>query len=400
MAGAGKRGHYKAVGVARPNSPIKDRNSGFWLAKYIDTDGKRKQCGRYKTKTEAAARTREVVDERNRHRHSTSSDRTLVADFLEAWPSLYPRHPRTEETNRERITRYVLPHLPQQGQLPIAALSRPHLRAVVGALLDRGLSKTTIDGAMAALSAMLTDAVDHEIVDTNVAKGVRVRATDPRAAAAAAKRSKPKVVAPADLREFIRHVEPRYRPAIWMPAMTGCRAGELFAAGRADMDRATNRIFLHESAARYGEVMAGTKTTHNVPGKQERGRWTLFPPTLQAMFAAQPTSLGGRLVVTPRGKVFGQRNFYRDVIEPAREAADIEPFTLKDLRHSFASWLHAAGIPVAEVASWMGHSLRSGTTTLDVYTHATGTFDDVAIAVLEAVMLGDAATDGVGKATP
>jgi integrase len=84
-----------------------------------------------------------------------------------------------------------------------------------------------------------------------------------------------------------------------------------------------------------------------------------------------------------QGSLWSQRNLYRDVIEPAREAAGVA-FTLYDARHTFVSTLMAAGVPLPEVAAYSGHSvgelaavaagdgrLRSQTT-LAVYTHATG----------------------------
>ena len=62
-------------------------------------------------------------------------------------------------------------------------------------------------------------------------------------------------------------------------------------------------------------------------------------------------------------------------------------FTLYDLRHTFASRLHSAGIPVVEVSAWMGHTIRAGgheiaNTTTRVYAHATGEHREHALRVL------------------
>ena len=66
-------------------------------------------------------------------------------------------------------------------------------------------------------------------------------------------------------------------------------------------------------------------------------------------------------------------------------------FTLYDLRHTFASRLLAAGIPVVEVSAWMGHAIRAGgheitNTTTRVYAHATGEWRAVALAELASLM--------------
>jgi integrase len=84
----------------------------------------------------------------------------------------------------------------------------------------------------------------------------------------------------------------------------------------------------------------------------------------------------GFVFPSPRGKLWAIRNFYRNVWTPAQQKAGVA-FTLYDLRHTFASRLLAAGIPLIEVSAWMGHGLRAGgheitNTTTRVYAHATG----------------------------
>jgi integrase len=151
-----------------------------------------------------------------------------------------------------------------------------------------------------------------------------------------------------------------------------------------------------------------------------RGRWTLFPKVLHPgktgaaiqapgaenvvqlarseflyMTSRTRGSRGEQLTAQQKrqGALWSQRNLYRDVIEPAREAAGMA-FTLYDARHTFVSTLMAAGVPVPEVAAYSGHSvgelaavaagdrrLRSQTT-LAVYTHATGQAREMALAAV------------------
>ena len=148
-----------------------------------------------------------------------------------------------------------------------------------------------------------------------------------------------------------------------------------------------------------------------------RGRWALFPTVLHPGRGEGAIPAQGEdnvvqlarsefLYVTSRtrgsrgeqlsehqkrqGSLWSQRNLYRDVIEPAREAAGVR-FTLYDARHTFVSTLMAAGVPLPEVAAYSGHSvgelgavaagdgrLRSQTT-LAIYTHATGQARELAL---------------------
>ncbi len=93
------------------------------------------------------------------------------------------------------------------------------------------------------------------------------------------------------------------------------------------------------------------------------------------------------------------RNFYRDVWTPAQKRAGVS-FTLYDLRHTFASRLLAAGIPVVEVSAWMGHTIRAGgqevaNTTTRVYAHATGEHREQALSVLaELFDIGPSGSNG------
>jgi hypothetical protein len=87
-------------------------------------------------------------------------------DFLEDWNRRFPRHPRTEETNRERLERYILPHLAMRGHEPLGEVRRRDLLEVQDQLLRMRLSKTTIDGAFSALSALFRDALELEYVET------------------------------------------------------------------------------------------------------------------------------------------------------------------------------------------------------------------------------------------
>jgi integrase len=108
------------------------------------------------------------------------------------------------------------------------------------------------------------------------------------------------------------------------------------------------------------------------------------------MVDAYPADIEGRLYPSPRGFYWAHRNFYRNVWEPAQRASGTD-FTLYDARHTFSSRLLAAGIPLVEVAAWMGHSLRAGGETLNTttrkYAHPTGELTNLALQELESFVV-------------
>jgi integrase len=349
--------------------PVRCKQTGLWLARYKTADGKVRQAGRFKHKSEA----RRAIRLASGRPADEPADSTL-ADFFALWPQRFPRAPRTEQTNLHRIRRYILPYLPSEGRISLRSLRRSMLRDVQAELLSQGLSKRTIDHAFASLSTMLNDAAEDELIEANPARGFRVRASDPRLAPSRSGRVR-RAVPIDEIHTFMAAVPRRYRAVCWAPVLTGARPGELFAMRREDMDRPLEMIYLHQTADRYGRIAGGLKSTHHVPPKEARGRWTLFPRPLIELCDELPSALSGWLFTSPRGKVWAQRNFYRDVWDPAREASGTD-FTLYDLRHTFSSRLIGASIPLPEVAAWMGHSLRAGgmtvNTTATTYAHPTG----------------------------
>jgi site-specific recombinase XerD len=74
------------------------------------------------------------------------------------------------------------------------------------------------------------------------------------------------------------------------------------------------------------------------------------------------------LFTTPTGRMWRERNFYRDVWKPTQERSgiDIRPH---ECRHSYVTHLRAAGINDADLAEIAGHRVE---TMLARYTHAVG----------------------------
>jgi integrase len=74
------------------------------------------------------------------------------------------------------------------------------------------------------------------------------------------------------------------------------------------------------------------------------------------------------LFTTPRGRMWRERTFYRDVWKPTQQASglDIRPH---ECRHSYVTHLRAANINDADLAEIAGHRVE---TMLARYTHAVG----------------------------
>jgi site-specific recombinase XerD len=76
------------------------------------------------------------------------------------------------------------------------------------------------------------------------------------------------------------------------------------------------------------------------------------------------------IFTTPTGRMWRERNFYRDVWEPTQEASGLD-IRAQECRHSFVTQLRATGINDADLAEIVGHRVE---TMLARYTHPTGRF--------------------------
>jgi integrase len=132
-----------------------------------------------------------------------------------------------------------------------------------------------------------------------------------------------------------------------------------------DFDGETLKV---RRTAHEGTILEGTKTDH---GDHDAGRTVPVPATLAWMIEAQINLNGSDcelLFTTPTGRIWRERNVYRDIWKPAQKASgiDVRPH---ECRHSYVTHLRAAGINDPDLAEIASHRVE---TMLARYTHAVG----------------------------
>jgi len=361
----------------RRESPIKRRNpSGeiVWVARYTGRDGKRRVAkptwnggkGTFDRKTDA----QRAIDEA----YGISDRPDTLGDYLATWTTRHPRSERTNATNEHRISRVTdveIEGIPLKDW-PMHELRRRHALALVDHMLRvQGRATTGVVGILRSLSAMAEDAITDEVADLNPFRGVRVRAGDPRAQ----KQRRPIRIFSFEQMHAFAKAAGRYEAMIRIFTDTGMRLGEVLPLRREDFDGETLQV---RRTAHEGALLEGTKTDH---GEQDSGRTVPCPPTLAWMIEAA-IQLNGKdcdlLFPTPTGRMWRERNFYRDIWKPAQQASgiDIRPH---ECRHSYVTHLRAAGINDADLAEIAGHRVE---TMLARYTHAVGeSFEAVRAAI-------------------
>jgi integrase len=259
---------------------------------------------------------------------------------------------------------------------PLRELRRRHVHELADHLLrvDRR-AVAGVQNMLRVLSAMYEDAITDELADVNPVRGVRVLANDPRARKPA---RTPTVWTFEQMHEFARAAraaawtnrtarrrarDPSARRAetsrhpelattvealIRTLADTGLRLGETLGLDRSDYD---GEVFRPRGTAHDGVLILGdTETKGHV-------REVPCAPGLAAAIREMPARIDTSVLYpTPSGRIWWERNFYRDIWTPVVEATGMV-CTPHEFRHGYLTHLAAAGILDADLADVAGHGL-------------------------------------------
>jgi integrase len=363
--------------VRHRDSPVKRRNpSGeiVWVARYTGRDGKRRVAKPTWNRGKGTFRRKHEAQQAIEEAYGFSDRPDTLGEYAATWTERHPRAERTNATYDHRVSRVLdveIEGIPLKDW-PLHELRRRHTLALVDHMLRiEGRATTGAVGILRALSAMVEDAITDEVCDLNPFKGVRIRANDPRA------KKKPRPIRVFSFEEMhcFAKAAGRYEAMVRVFTDTGLRLGEVLPLRREDFDGETLQV---RRTAHEGRILEGTKTDH---GEPDAGRVVPVQATLAWMLEAQIRLNGDDcelLFTTPRGRLWRERTFYRDLWKPTQEASglDIRPH---ECRHSYVTYLRAAGVNDADLAEIAGHRVE---TMLARYTHPTGTsFIDIRQAV-------------------
>jgi integrase len=338
----------------RRESPIKRVNpSGKerWVARYTRADGTYGYAGTFGRKHEAQA----AIDAA--YEAEAKGAPELVGAYAETWTERHPRGERTNKTNAGRLRQVLGVELEGRRfrDWPIRELRRRHAFELVAHMLtEQGRAPTGAQNILRTLSAMAEDAITDEVADVNAFKGVRVRGNDPRARKA---RREPRVFTFEQMHGFAVAAG-QWEPLVRVISDCGLRLGEALGLARDDFDGATISV---RGSAHDGRFIPGDQPT------KRHVRDAPVPSSTAALIRAMPTRIDTTLLfATTTGKLWWERNFYRDVWQPARQRSGLD-CTPQEFRHSWVTNLRAAGIDPADLADVAGHSLETATAR---YTHA------------------------------
>lgn len=278
---------------------------------------------------------------------------------------------------------------PDLFDLPIQAVTRRHVTKWVAdqraQLTNRGTpySAKSIKNAHAILSSVLQTQVEHGNLTVNVAKGTKLP-TD------TARTVEPVYLTPSEFAILVDCVPEQWQTLVALLYGTGMRWGEVTALTPGDFN-----LEAHPATVRVVKAWKlgkGSQTFLGSPKTKRSIRTITLPGVLvpQLSEAVQGVKRNSLVFTKPDGSKLTNSWFYQHVWSAALDAASEAGLgarpRLHDLRHSHASNLIAANVPLPVIQRRLGH--ESITTTVDRYGHlAPDAFGAAAVAAGESMSL-------------
>jgi integrase len=286
---------------------------------------------------------------------------------------------------RRRCRSIIDRDLTTLGPLPLTAVTRESVSRWVNAMHATGSSGKTIKNKHGFLSSVLGHAVRDGLIPANPCTGTRL----------------PRTVAPAmtflthdEYADFLGYFTPHWQPMVTLMFSTGARFSELTALNVSDVDLEAGTLSITKAWKDNGKTIGPPKSKRSVR------TLALAAETVGVLKPLVEGRPGDALLLTnTRGTAVRLQTFHDNVWQPAVRLANGEPGQAPgpkakrvarrldaaglviqpaakplgkrprphDARHTCASWLLGAGVPINYVQAHLGH--ESITTTVDRYGH-------------------------------
>lgn len=366
---------------------VTQRASGRW-AYVIDAGvhpdtGRRKQLWKsgFGTKRAAEQALTEVLGRADRG-EVLDPDRTPLRDYLTRWLD-----ERVDELAPLSVTQYrsvIRNHVSPApiGGMPIGKIRPAHLRTLELGLREKQLAVSTRSVIFAVISKALGDAALYGLIPTNPSVGVRARATGGRSPA------KFTAWTAAELRQLLDVTGDDRLAALWRVAVaTGARRGELLGLTWLGYSSEAGTLTISQQVV----PTRGGPTIQPVKTKRSNRTIRLDRETIEALEARREAMLAEReragdayddhdlIFADELGRPMNPQRL-TERFSAHRKASGIRAGRLHDVRHSVATLLLTAGVPVHVVSARLGHA--SAVMTLTTYAHVLPTSDEQAAAVM------------------
>ncbi len=354
-----------------------------WTVRYRDPSGKQRSEA-FDRKADADRRLAEVSSAVHRGTYvDPVLGRTTTGAWLDEWLRMNDGRwkPTTVAKRRQLIRDWFRPAF---GDVPLSALRPSAVQSAVSAWQARHAA-----GTVAHAVSILRMALDAAVLDGRIPSNPATRVQRKPS-----KRRRDVQLSDAEVARIMAAVPDTDRAFLLHLALAGCRLGEALALEVSDLDllRGTARIWRQVDTSKAERAYIPLKGADRI-GEHER-----TVPVVDALRDALAAHLAARRAsdgCQPVGPVFVRsgRPLTRGMVDAMAERtarASGVAFSPHALRHYFGSALISRGVPVTQVAAWMGH--ESPRTTLQVYSYCMPQDDEtgrVALRAAASALLAD-----------
>lgn len=353
---------------------IRKLPSGKWQATIRLPDGQRRSyTAPLKGEATHWASEQEAKIRRGEWRDPKFS-RVMFDAWRDRWVSARVVERETRRGDKSSLTLHINPYF--EGR-PLLSIGRMDVQGWVRALEQAGVGAFAIKRAYNLLNTLLGAAVLEGILTVNPCRKIDLPATPPKA---------PAWFTPKQVQSVVAALPRRHGVATALMVWTGLRWGEMagLRIGDIDWNRCTLRVVGSRTQdGKWKEYPKSSKSRREVP----------MPAAVMELLRelADDRPDDATLFVTPRGSHPWSGGNWRRVFDAGLAKAGVpEEFTPHTCRHTAASWLVQAGVPLYDVQKLLGHENFQ---TTQKYAHlAPDAHDKVtsAWALIEAVETPDA----------
>lgn len=294
--------------------------------------------------------------------------RETVRQYGERWRQMQHHRPGTAALYERLLRLHVYPVL---GDLSLKNVRHSHARAFVSGL-SRGLAPNTARQVHAVTRTIFRSAVADKLIAETAFQKIPLQKVE---------RGEVRPPSVADVRRLVQHAPERLEALLILAAGSGLRSGEMLGltVDRVDFLRREVRV------DRQLVYVPGTAPVFGPPKTPESRRLVPIPQwvadALAAHLAAFPAGEDGLIFQADKGGPILRTSLngrWRQTV--ARAGMDVG-LHLHHLRHGYASWLNAGGVPFTTVMELLGHAPQGVTWT--TYTHRVEGWDRQVRSVLD-----------------
>lgn len=375
---------------------IYQRKDGRWVAKYKSVN-MLKPCVVYaKSESEAKRKLRELKKDAAKGLVKSTSRR--FGDYADQWLYTFKLH-SVEDSSFDKYESAYLTHIkPAFGKMQLASIHSEQLQKL---LVEKSqtLSLTVVKIIYIILSEIFSYAHSEGDLSRNPMHNVKM----PKKATFKPERE---IVAleSDEVRAVERIAEMKNkngRPCIMQAhalvflVHTGLRCGEFLALKWSDIDFESRIVTVNKNMSMvYDRDKDGVRIKH----KKARIKCTktasgnrIVPLNTKAIAALNSLKavyremdiVSDSVAVTRKGTTLSSDQLRRVLRRVLAYAGIDKPFTLHQLRHTFATQALNAGIPITVVSKWLGHANIS--VTYNTYIHVLESAEAAAVELLEAI---------------